>query len=209
MFLAIEPKAGTTDLAIFAPIIDITANNAVGDPAKKPIRGFTAILIVSAIAWDRSVNVAANCPYGFVGIASAISPNFFVPWVMISFVKAIRFSKFVTSAAVLPIVAAKSFATSSRRIMIPNSSTISDSSFAAPLVRRSIASVKSLPRALEAPVATLASPSICSVEKPALVPNATDFIASAADSAPPDILLRFFATSFRFRPPTAPVSCRP
>ena len=70
-------------------------------------------------------------------------------------------------------------------MIIPNSSSNSGSALIAPLVKRLKESVKSLPKAIDAFLATEASPSSWLPLRPAAVPIETACAASSKASRPP------------------------
>ena len=71
--------------------------------------------------------------------------------------------------------------------MIPSSSISSGSNLDTPRIRRSIESLRSLPRATEAPLAIFPSFSISTLVIPLALACATVFIASAAEIPNPVI----------------------
>ena len=79
---------------------------------------------------------------------------------------------------------------SSTRTNKPISSKSSGSSLIAPRNILSIESPKFLPKAIEAPFATVVSCVICSWPSPALVASATCFIESAKAIAPPEAVTK-------------------
>ena len=90
-----------------------------------------------------------------------------------------------TNSLIDLLVFGKAASLTAKEKVQPNSSKISGSSFIAPLVNLSNASGRFLPKAIEAPLAILASPSSCSPPNPPDTPKAAPLIASSDEIAPP------------------------
>ena len=129
--------------------------------AKNPAKGSSTLFKKSSTVLDKSARVAANLSKAEASTSCPTSPNFLLPCSRISFAKACLCWNLVSSDPATPNEAAYFADASSSLTKIPNSSRISGSSFAAPLVNLSTASPTSLPRAVAAAFATSASPSIC------------------------------------------------
>ena len=153
-------KAGTIIFTTPVPKTAIVAIKAAIFPAKKPAIGPATRFIKFMPALTISSKVAANWLKGLLATEAARAPNFDSPCSMTAFVKAILLSNWVSSSAATPMEAAYFSVASSSLTIIPNSSRISGSNLAAPLTSLSRASVMSLPRANDAPFATLVRPSI-------------------------------------------------
>ena len=102
-----------------------------------------------------------------------IIPNFRSPSSIAALTKACLLSKFVKEVAALPSSAAYLCTAGSILVKIPSSSKSSGSSLAVPRNSRCKASVKFLPKALDALRDTKLSLSICSVLNPADNPMLT------------------------------------
>ena len=156
----------------------------------------------------RSLKVAASLSKGLVS-TSPIAENFLSPSSSTAFMKACRLSKVVSSFAFLPSDVAYFSVASSKRTIIPNSSSNSGSNLIAPFVRRLRESAVSLPRAILAFLATSPNLWILEESKPALVASAVARIASSKFNACPVASRKSLDIVFRAVPEALPMAVRP
>ena len=148
-----------------------------------------------------SPKAAPSLTYGSGFTSSAYSWNLRVPCSNISFKKACLFSTCVSAETTLPLFLANFCAASSTRTKRPISSSISGSSLIAPRNILSIASGKFLPNEMAAPFATIVSPSISFVLRPALDARDTCENDCAKSIAKPEASCISLAKFLMYTPP--------
>ena len=156
IFAESSSNAGSTDFKSVEAKIASTATADFIFSVKNPA-STSAIGVINSIALSfKSIKVAINLLNWLTGTASPTAPYFSSDWVKTSFKTACDFSKVVKSFADLPIACAYFFVAGSNRRIIPNSSSSSGSAFVTPRTRRLKESSKSLPSAVDAPLAAVA-----------------------------------------------------